>query len=165
MTVPPTIDVNVLIMQHKFEAHRNRHYSPDSSVHRITVRRKKVLEDALLYFKKGIPQDKQLKVTFVGEPAIDDGRPLREFFHLLIPVIRRSSLLLLGSDNAKSPTDNIIEFEKKTSMLDKFLQHQLLLVVQVHHSCPRRLWTTCSLVWIRSKQLPMMWVTNQSRIH
>ena len=97
------------------EAHRNRHYSPDSSVHRITVRRKKVLEDALLYFKKGIPQDKRLKVTFVGEPAIDDGGPLREFFHLLIPAIRRSSLLLSGSDNAKSPTDNIIiEFEKKT---------------------------------------------------
>ena len=70
------------------QTHRKQYYSPPyDSFHRITVRRKKIFEDALLYFRKGIPQDKGLKVTFVGEPAVDDGGPLREFFHLLIPTI------------------------------------------------------------------------------
>ena len=27
---------------------------------------------------------KHLKVTFVGEPAVDAGGPLREYFHLLL---------------------------------------------------------------------------------
>ena len=94
------------------EEHRKLYYSPSrDNVHRITVRQKKVLEDALFHFKKGIPQDKRLKVTFIGEPAVDDGGPLREFFRLLIPASR---LLFSGSDGINCPTDNIVEYEKKT---------------------------------------------------
>ncbi len=64
-------------------------------------------------FKKGIPENKRLKVTFVEESAVDDGGPLREFFHILIPALSRHSVLFAGTE-CKSPTDNIIEYEKKS---------------------------------------------------
>lgn len=48
---------------------------------RINIRRKSVFEDYLELDKKKWFNPKQLlKVTFIGEPAIDDGGPRREFF-------------------------------------------------------------------------------------
>lgn len=48
---------------------------------RISIRRKSVFDDYLEVVKKMWFNPKQLlKVTFIGEPAIDDGGPRREFF-------------------------------------------------------------------------------------
>ena len=48
---------------------------------RINVRRKEVFNDYLTISKKPWFNNKQLlKITFVGEPAVDDGGPRREFF-------------------------------------------------------------------------------------
>ena len=48
---------------------------------RINVRRKLVFKDYLDVAKKSwFNSARMLKVTFVGEPAIDDGGPRREFF-------------------------------------------------------------------------------------
>ena len=41
-------------------------------------------KDALNRFMSGLDEKKHIKVTFVGEPAVDQGGPLREFFHLLL---------------------------------------------------------------------------------
>ncbi|XP_044170891.1 uncharacterized protein LOC114949567 [Acropora millepora] len=48
---------------------------------RISVRRKSMFQDYIEARKKKWFNSRQtLKVTFIGEPAIDDGGPLREFF-------------------------------------------------------------------------------------
>ena len=51
---------------------------------RIVVRRNHLWEDALKRFKSGLDFRKYVRVLFVGEPAVDDGGPLREFLHLLM---------------------------------------------------------------------------------
>lgn len=53
------------------------------------IRRKHVFVDALHAVKNGLDVTKHLRVTFVGEPAVDAGGPLREFFHLLMISIAR----------------------------------------------------------------------------
>ena len=47
---------------------------------RVTVRRKMVWEDFKRARYRYYQPDKLLKVTFAGEPAVDDGGPKREFF-------------------------------------------------------------------------------------
>lgn len=47
---------------------------------RINVRRKTLWDDFLRERKRRVKPEKMLKVVFVGEPAIDDGGPRREFF-------------------------------------------------------------------------------------
>ena len=81
---------------------------------RITVRRKHVWADALLRFRRGIDPNKHLKVTFVGEPGIDDGGPLREFFHLIISNMSQDNNLFCGPDGYRTPRINIVELGKNT---------------------------------------------------
>lgn len=47
---------------------------------RVTVRRKMVWEDFKRSRYRYYEPDRRLKVTFAGEPAVDDGGPKREFF-------------------------------------------------------------------------------------
>jgi hypothetical protein len=47
---------------------------------RVTVRRKMVWEDFKRSRYRYYQPDRMLKVTFAGEPAVDDGGPKREFF-------------------------------------------------------------------------------------
>lgn len=54
---------------------------------RISVRRKSMFQDYIEARKKKWFNSRQtLKVTFIGEPAIDDGGPLQEFFTGLLLV-------------------------------------------------------------------------------
>ena len=50
---------------------------------RITVRRNYTLEDTFHKLRSGLSLSRHLKVTFVGEPAVDAGGPSRESFHIL----------------------------------------------------------------------------------
>ena len=81
---------------------------------RLVVRRKHIFEDALTQFKNGVDANKYLKVTFLGEPAVDDGGPLREFFNLLIAFIARNNNLFCGDEGSRVPRRNMTELEKKT---------------------------------------------------
>ena len=47
---------------------------------RVTVRRKMVWKDFKRSRYRYYEPDRRLKVTFAGEPAVDDGGPKREFF-------------------------------------------------------------------------------------
>jgi hypothetical protein len=47
------------------------------NLYRIAIRRKFILEHTLPKFRCVIELSKCLRVTFVGEPAIDDGVPMR----------------------------------------------------------------------------------------
>lgn len=49
-------------------------------------------EDALKKFQYGINFNQYIKVTFVGEPGVDDGGPLREFLRLLMGAIGTNNI-------------------------------------------------------------------------
>ena len=51
---------------------------------RLTVRRKHIFQDTLHRLKSNIDLTKHLRINFVGEPAIDDGGPRREYLRLLL---------------------------------------------------------------------------------
>jgi hypothetical protein len=57
---------------------------------------------------------KQLKVTIVGEPAVDDGGPFREYLHMLISQILSNNLLFQGEGYSLVPSANDTEHFKNT---------------------------------------------------
>ena len=57
---------------------------------------------------------KHIKITFVPESAVDQGGPLREYFHLLLAAIATSNTLFCGPDVSRTPNHNIVELEKMT---------------------------------------------------
>ena len=67
-----------IILDHK----RKFLYSDNENCYRITVRRCHIFEDAMVAIRRGFDEQKHLKVIFIGEPAVDDGGPRREFFVL-----------------------------------------------------------------------------------
>ena len=85
-----------------------------SEAQRIVVHRNHVFEEALHRYKAGLNFDKYIKVTFVGEPAADEGGPLREFFNLLMSSISRNSNLFCGEEGSRTPQLNAVELSKKT---------------------------------------------------
>ncbi len=76
---------------------------------RITIRRKFVLQDTLHQFRIGLDIAKHLKVVFVGEPAVDDGGPLREYLYLLMKAVAQNNTLLAGPDDNRVPRHNVVE--------------------------------------------------------
>ena len=88
---------------------------PDKT-YRIKVRRRHIWEDALHQFKYKYSPPLHLHVTFLGEPAVDEGGPLREFFGLLLCEISHNNALLCGKVYSRLPTHNMIELSRKTYM-------------------------------------------------
>ena len=64
----------------------NLHQSVDlTNINRISIRRRYAYQDYLdavarQKMRKRFNKNGMLKVTFIGEPAVDDGGPRREFF-------------------------------------------------------------------------------------
>ena len=81
---------------------------------RITVRRKFILQDSLHKLRNGLDLTKHLRVVFIGEPAVDDGGPLREFLYQLIVAVSHSDMLFCGAFNSHVPRHNVVELEKNT---------------------------------------------------
>ncbi len=98
---------------------------------RIVIRRKHLLLDAMNKFRGGLDEHKYLKVTFVGEPAVDDGGPLREFFHLLMKTITEDNKLLCGRYDCRTPRKNVAEFQKKS-----FFQLGRMIAMSLVHGGP-----------------------------
>ena len=66
--------------------HHRRVYLPvdNEDRTRIAIRRRYILDDTLHAFREGLNMSKYLKITFLGEAAVDAGGPLREFMHILL---------------------------------------------------------------------------------
>lgn len=95
--------------------HRNTVLSNNVDyTYRVKVRRKHVWEDALHQFKHKILPSHHIRVTFLGEPAVDAGGPLREFFCLLMSAIGRNNSLFCGEMSSRIPTHNVLELTKNT---------------------------------------------------
>lgn len=79
-----------MILQHQSQAILS---IDDEDVQRVHVRRSHLFSDSLRQFcRKSFDVTKMLQVRFVGEEAVDEGGPRREFFHLLLFEIFKSSL-------------------------------------------------------------------------
>ena len=85
-----------------------------SDVQRIVVRRNHLWEDTLKRFQAGLNFRKYVRVLFVGEPAVDDGGPLREFLHLLMGEIAANNSLFCGQEDCRVPLPNMVGLEKLT---------------------------------------------------
>ena len=85
----------------------------DRSIYqRVVVRRKHLQHDALGRFEVGFDFCKHLRVLFVGEPAVDDGGPLREFLYL--GEIASNNSLFCGEENCRITVHNMAALEKHT---------------------------------------------------
>ena len=82
--------------------------------HRITVRRSHIASDAILALRKGFDKSSSIRITFIGEPAVDAGGPLREFFRLVMRDVINNNSLFQGSDDSRSPAHNTMELRKGT---------------------------------------------------
>ena len=100
---------SVLSTSELIQTHRAQ-YLPIDKV-RVIVRRKHVLQDTLHQLRCGLDTS---RVTFVGEPAIDTGGPMREYLNILMSSVARNNTLFSGEDSCRVPTQNLIELEKKT---------------------------------------------------
>ena len=77
--------------------HRSTHmYSDETMVFRITVRRSNIWEDTHRALKHTFDEKKHVRITFLGESAVDGGGPRREFFMLLMNAIKENNSLLDG---------------------------------------------------------------------
>ncbi len=89
-------------------------YDDDRHRTRITVRRKHILQDTLHRLRNGADLSKPLRIVFIGESAVDDGGPLREFLYKVIVSILHNDSLFCGPDDNRVPRHNLVELEKKT---------------------------------------------------
>ncbi len=70
--------------------------------------------DTLHQLRQGLPVTKHLQVTFLGEPAVDAGGPLREFFQLLVASVARNNSLFVGEETSRAPAHNVSEVDKNS---------------------------------------------------
>jgi hypothetical protein len=67
--------------------------------HRLTVRRRNIFSDAKRGFAR-FDESKLLRITFLGESAIDDGGPKREFM-ILMGAIANNGSIMYGPPNKR----------------------------------------------------------------
>ena len=63
------------------------------------------------YFLFSFGEQKHLHIRFVGEPAVDEGSPRREFFMLLMNAISNNSMLLHGPPDRRLLRHNTSAFQ------------------------------------------------------
>ena len=80
---------------------------------RVVVHRKHLWDDAMSYIKS-LDECKHIRVTFIGEPAVDEGGPLREFFHLLTAEIARKNMIFCGDEYRRIPRHSVMELDNNT---------------------------------------------------
>ena len=77
---------------------------------RLIINRSSVFEDSIAYFKqRELDFSTPIKITFEGEPAVDGGGPVREFFTILMRELLSTSLtvrLFEGKDHCFIPIHN-----------------------------------------------------------
>ena len=83
-------------------------------VQRIVIRRKYVWEDTVRKIRSGLNVNRYIKVTFVGETAVDEGGPLREYLSILMASIASNNNLFQGNIQQRVPRPNLLELNKKT---------------------------------------------------
>ena len=101
------IEVKHLLLQQQKAVLKTEEYS------RINVRRSHLFDDSFRYFSKAsFDEHKLIRVVFIGEEAVDEGGPRREFFHLLTRDIFCKSGLFVGYPDHVVPSHNVRAVEQ-----------------------------------------------------
>ena len=101
---------NDLTIEEVIKQHRAEIIKDAEKTHRITVRRSHIFEDAIDGLH-GFDEGRQIRVTFLNEPAVDDGGLRREFFMLLMGDIGNNSSLLDGPSDRRILRHNTSDFQ------------------------------------------------------
>ena len=98
-------------VQHILKQHMNR--AVDKANHqRVNIRRQELLKDAFRQFKHtSFDATKMLRITFLGESAVDGGGPRREFFRLLLADLFTLSGLFVGYPCSVTAAHNVVSLE------------------------------------------------------
>ena len=88
-------------------------YEDEFNTYHITVRRRHIFDDAIAAISRWFDEKKHLRVTFLGEPAVDGGGPRREFFMLLMGSIANNSSLLNGTPDRRVLRHNTTALQVK----------------------------------------------------
>ena len=101
---------------HALQLHANRVLNRDEEVcQRINVRRSDVFQDGIhACGRPSFDASKCLKVHFIGEPAVDQGGPRREFFRLFLSEVGQISGMFHGWPDYLSPVSNLQAVANKT---------------------------------------------------
>jgi hypothetical protein len=138
----PSEKVDLIKIRHLLKQHQHRVITSvdEEDVQRIHVRRSHIFADSFRHFsKESFDVSKMLKVVFVGECAIDDGGPRREYFQLLLHAIACHSGLFGGWPNHVVPLHNIDALSRsKFFVIGKMLATALVQGGQppVYFACP-----------------------------
>lgn len=97
-------------------------YEDIQKTFRITVRRGHIFDDTLAMLRFGFDERKHLRVTFLGEAAVDEGGPRREFFMVLMGAISNNSSLLDGPADRRVLRHNISAFQVATMDVTRVCQ-------------------------------------------
>ena len=82
-------------------------------------------------FKRGITFASPIRIRFIGEPAVDAGGPLREFFRLLMLAIFTNPSLFEGEDDSKVAAHNMAALEAQV-----FRHIGQMIAVSIMHGGP-----------------------------
>ena len=97
--------------KHVMQQHQMKVIAPtltEEDKQRLHVRRSRLFTDSLRAFSRPtFDVSKMLKVTFIGESAVDDGGPRREFFQLLLQEAFSRSGLFVGWPDHVIPIHNV----------------------------------------------------------
>ena len=104
------LPVSTLLQEHKIC------YMPQSQddVQRIVVRRRHIWSDTVRKLKGGLDVNKHIKVSFVGDVAVDEGGPRREFLTLLMRDMAGNNSLFQGKLHQRLPRPNLVELNKRS---------------------------------------------------
>ena len=70
---------------------------------RLVIRHKHIWNDAVWALSKySFDYHKSVQITFVGEEAVDEGRPKREFFHLALQAMADEHTIFQGPSHGRS---------------------------------------------------------------
>ena len=86
------------------------------------------MDDTIFSLRPGFDEKKHIRVRFLGEAAIDEGGPRREYFMLLMNAIANSSSILDGPPNRRVIRHNTNAFQVIDETTCPFQCDQHLLV-------------------------------------
>ena len=81
--------------------------------------------------RTGLNYSGHLRIIFIGESAVDDGGPLREFFYLLMKALAQNDMIFCGPAELRMPRHSVVELQKKT-----FYYVGVIIALSVVHGGP-----------------------------
>lgn len=94
------------------------------------------------HLRSGLNITKHVHVTFVAEPAVDEGEPLKEYFRYVLKALSTTNSLFCDPDCSHKQNHNVIEVGKTFHHVAVLVVLSLFTVVQLPTFAHLRLLTT-----------------------